>query len=309
MAEPVASTTLVSIVAVKDDLEVTGPAVRNRLAVGFDRVVVVMVEPSAAMRALAPALERIGAEGAVRVVVMERLDAADDFLSFAAEPMRTILAETRPDWLLISDADEFVLTARPDLHTLPELAGEEPLNLPRYNYARQRGESSAAMLERLAARTAVPLVAEREHAVVDGRLDPARRWSEHRISPRPIFRPRAAVRFDVGAHRLVGADGTLRKAVMAKGLLLAHLPFTTYERFARKVENVRAHLADLPEVHARTAAHWKHWVECLEAGRLEDEFAREAYAADEFAARTAGGAIALPDALFARLAAGDRRVR
>ena len=65
----------------------------------------------------------------------------------------------------------------------------------------------------------------------------------------------------------------------------------------------------LPHVHQKTAWHWKHWVAHLEAGTLEEEFWREAYSAEEFAARQAEGAILTAEALLATLAAGTRTIR
>ncbi|RAH96570.1 hypothetical protein DLJ53_32190 [Acuticoccus sediminis] len=299
---------LVSIVSVKDDVEVIGPSVRNRLEAGFDEVVVIAVEPSAEMRAAAASLAD-AAGGRVHTVLIDALDPAGDFLSFEAEPMRSVLAATRPDWLLLTDADEFVVAAVADLHDAPELAGEGPLSLQRYNYARRTDETAETMLARLADPAGLPLIAERRIAMKNGLPVPGVRWSEHRISPRPFFRPRSTRRFDVGAHHLIGPDGTRLRAEGAAGILIAHLPFTSLSRFERKMENVRAHLTAIGGVHAATAAHWKHWLTRLEEGRLAEEFAREAFTEDEFAARAGTGAVATAAVLFERLAAADRSVR
>ncbi|ORE89961.1 hypothetical protein ATO13_23766 [Stappia sp. 22II-S9-Z10] len=296
---------LLSIISVKDDLEVIGPATQNRLAAGFDEVVIVAVEPSEEMAATAQALTR--GDPRVRALAMAKPDAAGAFLSFTAEPMATILSG-HPDWVLVSDADEFVVAERP-VAELPELAGEAPLSVPRYNYARRRGEVPGEMAARLRDPACLPLIAERRQAFKDGVPVPGVRWLEHRISPRPMFRPRTAARFDVGAHHLIGADGARQPTTPAVNLLMAHLPFTSFPRFSRKIDNVAAHLSDVAGVHATTASHWKEWLKARDGGRLGETFEAEAFGAEEFEARRAEGSIDTASGLFVRLKAGDKSVR
>ncbi len=76
-------------------------------------------------------------------------------------------------------------------------------------------------------------------------------------------------------HDVVPVAGVSLQRSIAKGIVTAHLPFTTESRFIRKVENIRKAFA----LHERyfgqdKAWHWRRWLELADRGELHGEFER-----------------------------------
>jgi hypothetical protein len=76
-----------------------------------------------------------------------------------------------------------------------------------------------------------------------------------------MARPRAIAGLAPGSHdvRKQSADQSIRRFAAAD-LLIAHVPFSTAERFARKLYNIRTELAQNPACYYDDLAwHWKRW--------------------------------------------------
>ncbi len=77
-------------------------------------------------------------------------------------------------------------------------------------------------------------------------------------------------------HHDIDANGAHVRRIAATDLLIAHVPFSTASRFARKLENIRAEMVQHSEYFSGELAwHWRRWAEMTEPGEVEQEFARQ----------------------------------
>jgi len=62
----------------------------------------------------------------------------------------------------------------------------------------------------------------------------------------------------------------------ADRLFVAHLPFTSYSRFKKKVTSIRETLANQAQYYpAMIGWHWKRWLRLEEEGQLPQEYRRQ----------------------------------
>ena len=90
-----------------------------------------------------------------------------------------------------------------------------------------------------------------------------------------MARPHVIAGVEPGSHDVTGsADANiLRRA--ARDLLIAHVPFSTDERFWRKLDNIRTELAQNPAYfNGELSWHWKRWA-AMTDNALAHEFARQ----------------------------------
>lgn len=292
-------------VTVKDDTEVLGPCIANLLRMGVDAVVVVAVAPSEEMRAAFDAI--IAQHERTELFVLDALDVGGDFLSTTPEQMAWLMATHRPDWVLLCDADEFLVAEVDDIHDVPELAEGNSLRIERYNYARRLDESAEEILGLTTHLKDAPLVYERSQMQKDGKLIEGGRWLQHRIWHKPMVRTQDLASFGVGFHTAMAPDGKKLKLVTARSLVFVHLPFTSLARFESKVKNAQASLNSLTDLHRRESFswHWKTWITALEEGRLGEAFEHESFPPEEFASLCDRGAIRTAGEILHEAASGE----
>jgi hypothetical protein len=81
-----------------------------------------------------------------------------------------------------------------------------------------------------------------------------------------------------GMHDILPAGSAPLKRSRPRDLVIAHLPFTSRSRFARKVDNIRRAIALHDEYLGQDLAwHWRRWLEMDEQGRLDEEFDRTVF--------------------------------
>ena len=100
-----------------------------------------------------------------------------------------------------------------------------------------------------------------------------------------MARPRAIAGVVPGSHdvREQSADQSIRRFAAAD-LLIAHVLFSTAERFARKLYNIRAELAQNPACYSDDLAwHWKRWSAMSDRDAIGREFARQMLDDEELA--------------------------
>ena len=77
-------------------------------------------------------------------------------------------------------------------------------------------------------------------------------------------------------HHDIDANGAHVRRIAATDLLIAHVPFSTASRFARRLENIRAEMVQHAAYFSGELAwHWRRWAEMIEPGEVEQEFARQ----------------------------------
>lgn len=215
---------------------------------------------------------------------------------------RPILARDQPDWLLASDPDEFWVALTGDLRNTRALATHDVVVVERFNAALCNGEPDLAELESDPGIRGLPLVVD-QVSLSRERMEsePEHRWVTHAIAPKLMVRPDRLARFGIGMHAAVGKDGEQLKRTVGEDVLVAHLPFTTFERFERKVNNTRRVLQRYGSEHSgQRAWHWRRWIEIQDAGELRREYERQFFSAAELADQRERGAVATVDQVFAR---------
>ena len=130
--------------------------------------------------------------------------------------------------------------------------------------------------------------------------NPTTPWSSGVPMPKVIARRDVIEGFVDGMHDVLGRPDLRR--TRARDTLIAHLPFTTFERFARKVANIReVHLHHDEYATGRAGWHWLQWVRAADEGRLEEEFERQRVDDDAVLALRSAGRITSAAARLERL--------
>lgn len=179
-------------------------------------------------------------------------------------------------WVAMIDTDEFLLPGsssvlHSDIHKTANL-----LSLPRYNVALSRAGADA-FYEKLASPElllqqeiiARPLVLSREIMSEH----PGIPWVMHKLGPKVMTSIKSVSDIAPGFHDLVSETAVVRG--QSQDLLILHLPFSSYDRFARKVANMQTQLGNIGHTLAPGEAwHWRRWADELndeESIRIEFE--------------------------------------
>lgn len=212
-----------------------------------------------------------------------------------------ILQRDAPDWVLFCDADEIWLPQSGDMRHTAGLHSHDVIAVERYNVAVQGGALPPGALLDGAFLRGMNLITERRKLTREVlQADAQARWILHRIYPKLMVRPAAVERYLLGADNVLGRDGQPPKLLKAKDMVIAHLPFTDYPRFERKVRNIATVFERYDAEHSGTLAwHWRHWLALYRAGGLEEEFHRQILDADSRAAMRARGGLISAAELFA----------
>jgi SAM-dependent methyltransferase len=187
------------------------------------------------------------------------------------------------DWVLFIDADEYVLPASGRLKDCAALREADVLYIQPFNVP--LGTDGPLMPARL-----VPDLYEELLLIVKSPADflefrrylqenPDVAWITGVPEPKMMARPECVETLIEGMHDIAAVGREPRHRSKPKDLLIAHVPFTTEARFARKVENARKGLALYDEwggeyVTGDLAWHWRRWVALADQGRLREEVDR-----------------------------------
>jgi glycosyltransferase involved in cell wall biosynthesis len=285
-----------AVVGVKDEVALIVASVAALRRAG---VTSVWVMDDASTDGTAEAIAAMARDGIVRLVPPQ--DDQMRLLDMDGPLFGPILAQDRPDWLMFCDADEIVLPRDGRISGTAGLEAADVIRIPRYNVAPLPEWASAPpdWLDDATLRD-LPLITRR--STLDWpamAADADLRWITTDLPDKLLVRPEAIAGYSVGAHnvRPLSRGGppvrTLRKT-RATDLLIAHLPFTSYPRFARKVANIAAAAEgmEIPPLSTRKGWHWWRWIYQHRRGLLAAEFAHQALDARTRAAWQAQGALA-----------------
>lgn len=95
-------------------------------------------------------------------------------------------------------------------------------------------------------------------------------WLYTAVAPKVISKASLLDRFVGGSHSAADKNGTLFEGTTSESLFLLHFPFTSFERFRQKVENL-GELVELLNERSEQgyAFHWKRWAALLNSGGEE----------------------------------------
>lgn len=215
------------------------------------------------------------------------------------------------DWLLFCDADEFWLPATGQLRDCLALADADVLNVARYNVPLLEDGPALPLPALPAGYGEVLLYAPDED--IQARYARLREDAEASwIATVPIgkimVRPGCVSTTRDAGHEAVAAEGvTLRQAKPAD-LIIAHVPFSTEARFARKVANIAAAVAASGDSwDPGSAWHWRRWLKTVASeGGVATEMARNRLDPAELAQLRARGVVRSAVSLLADQATGAR---
>jgi len=258
-----------ALVGVKDEVELIGPCVAHLREIGVDQIVV------SDYGSTDGTLDILGDEQRIGDLTLESVDGATvaDYDLWSVRE-RALAESTGADWVLFLDADEFWIPASGSLRDCRHLLDADVLSVDRFNVAvsaRQQSLPVASWLERHAELPLYTTMAAnlRKHVEDHPDVPFITLMPGHKV----MARPHAIERVEPGSHDVSGsADAAIRRHA-AQDLLIAHVFFSTAERFLRKLDNIRAELAQNPDCYDGDLAwHWKRWA-AMSDDAIDREFA------------------------------------
>jgi hypothetical protein len=179
-----------------------------------------------------------------------------------------------PDYILYADADEFWLPSSGTLHA-EDYAEYDIIESTRYNVIPDSalslgdwGFGNKKLEDRI-------VFKQRTTLSPDNGLDHRAPVVRHTIAPKVMYRAKPAT-CSRGWHSVTGES--LNTIVRPKDLVVVHFPFSTYERFLRKVENTAVYLAENKEILGSSEAwHWRLWVRAYHDGRLRETYESQVF--------------------------------
>jgi glycosyltransferase involved in cell wall biosynthesis len=260
-----------AIVGVKDECDLIQPCLERLWAVGVKPILVL---DDHSVDGTSDVVDRLASRSPAPLA---RTTVSPDFgqnMLVDGPVVGPFVRQHSPDWLLFIDSDEFLICVNDDLPAALAGAVSPVLSIERFNvplmsdpFVPTSGTKSRDFL-------GVPLITGREvlsRTLLDEPL--GRRWIMHRIVPKIVCRPERVARLSVGWHTAADSRGQTIPAAAAQGIVIAHLPMTTLDRFVRKVGNAREFFRNYGESYPGNAAwHWKRWIDLADRGLLETEF-------------------------------------
>lgn len=282
---------ITACLGVKDEIDLIRPAIAHLRRIG---VVHIFASDARSTDGTETVLAELARQGG-----LDHLYFDDRGLDAAGEEAltRDVIARARhlaADWLLFVDADEFPLPRNGRLDTHPALAYADLISLERYNVVLRESGAALPLDDPMSAPEQVLLhvpSGKRDAITVQMRADPEIAWIRGQPAPKIMLRPD---RFTTTAegHHDAEVDPSLRLDA-PKDLFIAHLPFTTAARFARKVANIRAAVQTGGAAwHPNSAWHWRRWLENVDnRGGIEGEIARNIVTEVELSTLRAAGLV------------------
>jgi hypothetical protein len=285
--------TFAAVIAHADDAEMLQRCVVHHLSIGVDYVFIslnVDDEPSARIAAVL-------ASDNVRVARLD--DYSADPLDYFTAAKEVVEGWKNPDWIVFVDSDEFWIPACGHIAGTSGLAANDAFSVPRFN-APPILTRAGTIRDIRVDDPGLVVVGTRQQ--IDAQFmakHPDTPWINAAIGPKLLVRPGSVAVVALGAHEFV-PRGPQPRTTVPPDLLIVHLPFTTSERFYRKVRAVRAMLAAHGHrFQGQQGWHWRRWLAVEDAGELGAEFAGQVIEEDDLDELTARGVLTTPAGLFA----------
>ena len=260
---------IVAILGVLDEVELLPRSLEHLRRIGVDRII---------------ALDAGSTDGSLEVLAeAERagdiwtLHVSQDDPGDRTERIKSELArDSGAEWVVALDTDEFLVPATGTLRGLTELDRADTLSVFRYNVVLG---SDGAQLPWPLTPDAYPellLYARPESTFPGLGLTPEQPWIQGLLEPKVMARPAVFGRLGPGDHEITVNQERPWRQLTATDLLIAHVPFSTAERFRRKSRNVSQSVARNPEwFEDGQGWQWVRWANALAEGRTDAEFAEQ----------------------------------
>jgi glycosyltransferase involved in cell wall biosynthesis len=190
----------------------------------------------------------------------------------------TFARKAHADWVLFLDADEFWIPATGSLKDCLSLADSDILNVDRFNVPlTERGPllpddlSPSHYQDLYLCVGTIPNfhIYREQHPEVPFILGAP-------LGPKVMARPGAIRAVTPGGHTVEPLREGLERRARPLDLIIAHVPFSSFGRFERKVMNISQLIRVMPDFFSKyNVWHWQEWASQLKEGRLREEFERQ----------------------------------
>jgi len=252
---------IVAIISVRDEVELISANIDYHLSIGFKGVVVADILSS---DGTSKKLENYYDNPKVTVVKAPSQDTE-------VFDWRKVLVEIakktyQPDFISHIDPDEFLYS--PKFENLDSVAfTHDQLTINRFNCPSGLEKDFVApasmrdMDHLNVVRYPTPDVFNQKNS------SDSAAWLFTQVMPKLICRSEKIERFIGGSHSAVDQFGQELQGITSSSFAFIHFPFTTYERFLRKVKNIRNMMDMLVErTDEAYAYHWKRWAQLYSEG-------------------------------------------
>lgn len=270
--------TIGAFVTTKDDAEIIARTIEHHRQIGIGPMVVCDVNSTDGTFEI---LQRHSRSSDFRVIRIVEPDRPELHVAEGLE----ILTRLGAHWIVFAAADELYIPASGRIEDCSGLGDCDLLLVDRYNVP--IGPKGPLMPEHLRPERYDELllvtepIANFPEYLAKYRHQP---WILGVDAPAPVARPARIGGVTDGIHDIIAAGREPLRWSRPADLVIAHLPFSTRARFARKVDNIRHFAA----VHAAEEGfslppHWRRWLAMADEGRLEEEFDRSVFDSDMLA--------------------------
>lgn len=281
-----------AIIGHADDPKLLMSCIAHHLRIGVERIFVSLNEFDPANEEV---LLAFAADDRVRA---QRLDTfATDTFEFFTAALVAMREWCAPEWVLFLDTDEFWIPAQGRINRLQGLDRHDLLEVPRFNapvVATANGISANLPPSKASLIFGNP---PGTHASVGGSNIP---WIQTRVGPKIMVRPELVERIERGAHSASPLNSPFHVHTPLD-ILILHVPFTSRERFAKKITAIRNRLNLYgSRFGPGQAAHWREWMLLDTQEAIEKEFNRQVIDIADVDHFIAEGILTTPADLFKR---------
>jgi hypothetical protein len=116
-------------------------------------------------------------------------------------------------------------------------------------------------------------------------------WTMTAIGPKVLFKADREMVVAMGGHQVSRQNTNVTIGTPAD-LVIAHAPFTTRERFIRKVTNIKRAVSLVPHLFTGSRGlHWRRWIRILDDGSIDTEFDRQGLPPEQFRSYVESGVV------------------
>ncbi len=268
---------IAALLCMKDEIELVGPAIAHLRAIGVDYIIASDARSTDGTAAVITDEARRAAN--FDLLPIDDSDPDPDLERRLSAEALEMARRAGATWLFFCDVDEFWLPATGTLRDCVAEVEADVLTVSRFNVPlTDAGLAMTFPTPHQAYATTLLYASTEDFASRRNRLraDPDAPWIASVPNPKVLVRTDRVASLGEGGHSAVAAAGTQVRTARPVDLLIAHVPFSTEARFARKVANIAATVAASGDIwEERSAWHWKRWLKNVAAdGGVAAEMAR-----------------------------------
>ena len=284
---------IAAYVGSKDEAELIRPMLANLRDIGVDHII---ASDAGSQDGTAEILMDFARVPGFDYMPYDDMNLDPDHEVRATQDIITRAEQAGAEWLLFLDADEFPLPKGGLLRDVAGLHTADALVIDRYNVPLLASGPAIDLPLGATSRADVLLYAPSEaRPVTQSRVrgDADAPWIAAIPAPKLMMRLNRGLFPREGQHGVTAPDGTTPVVSTPRDLIIAHVPFSTAARFARKMANVEAiYTATGHHWGPDSAWHWRRWMDNIaERGGVSGEIARNRVTAEELAALRQAGVV------------------